>query len=109
MKKQCKNKDLEFLYEMKKNVDKLAEIYDLNNLNLVKQMIDVWIEDLEISQPENNGWIKLNGLPNEIKNNGDILIFTKNGDIEVCLENQFLEIGYATHYQPIEIPKPPIC
>lgn len=56
---------------------------------------------------DNNGWIKLNGLPNEITNRCSMWIMTKNG-IEYLKENEFLPIGYATHYKPIEKPKPPI-
>lgn len=56
---------------------------------------------------DNNGWIKLNGLPNEITNRCSMWIMTKNG-IEYLKENEFLPIGYATHYKAIEKPKPPI-
>ena len=56
---------------------------------------------------DNNGWIKLNGLPNEITNRCSMWIMTKNG-IEYLKENEFLPIGYASHYKPIEKPKPPI-
>jgi len=52
---------------------------------------------------ENNGWIKLNGLPNEIEYDGDIWIINKNGDIEINVNHECLEIGYATHYQ-FELP-----
>lgn len=56
---------------------------------------------------DNNGWIKLNGLANEISDRCPMWIMTKNG-IEYLKENEFLPIGYATHYKPIEKPKPPI-
>ena len=55
----------------------------------------------------NNGWIKLNGLPNEITNRCSMWIMTKNG-IEYLKENEFLPIDYATHYMPIEKPKLPM-
>ena len=56
----------------------------------------------------NNGWILLNGVANEITDRCSMWIVTKNGDIEYLKENEFLPIGYATHYKKIETPKSPI-
>jgi len=53
----------------------------------------------------NNGWIKLQGLANEIQDRCSIWIETKNGDIEYLKENEFLPIGYAVAYQVAEKPK----
>lgn len=53
----------------------------------------------------NNGWIKLQGLPNEIKDRCSIWIETKNGDIEYLKENEFLPVGYAVAYKVVEKPK----
>lgn len=62
-----------------------------------------------LSGIENNqGWIKLEGKPNEIEYDGDVWIINKNGGIEINLNHEYLELGYATHYQPIIKPKPPI-
>jgi len=66
----------------------------------------------ELSRPkslqgieDNNGWIKLQGLANEIQKRCSIWIETKNGDIEYLKENEFLPIGYAVAYQVAEKPK----
>ena len=56
----------------------------------------------------NNGWIKLNGTPNEINFDGDVFIINKHGDISINANGEYLELGYATHYQPIIKPQPPI-
>lgn len=57
---------------------------------------------------DNNGWILLEGKPNEIEYDGDVWIINKNGDIEINLNHEYLELGYATHYQPINKPLKPI-
>jgi len=64
-------------------------------------MIPVSIQGIE----NNNGWIKLQGLANEIQDRCSIWIETKNGDIEYLKENEFLPIGYAVAYQVAEKPK----
>lgn len=56
----------------------------------------------------NNGWIKLKGTVNEIKAIYSLWIITKNGDIEYLKENEFMPIGYATHYQKAVKPLKPI-
>lgn len=56
----------------------------------------------------NNDWIKLKGEANEILHVGDIWIISKHGNIEYIQSDVFLEIGYATHYQPIQKPEPQI-
>jgi len=56
----------------------------------------------------NNGWIRLQGIANEITTDKDIYILNKLGEIEINLSGDYLEIGYATHYQPIIKPQPPI-
>lgn len=56
----------------------------------------------------NEGWIKLNGIVNEIDFDGDIFIYTKYGNIELLTQKDFLPINYATHYQKIIKPKPPL-
>ena len=73
------------------------------------------IESEDVCRPKslsgienNQGWIKLEGKPNEIEYDGDVWIINKNGGIEINLNHEYLELGYATHYQPIIKPKPPI-
>jgi hypothetical protein len=68
-------------------------LYVLNHLRKIKN---------------NDGWTKLKGIKNEIKHDGDIWIFNKNGNVELWLENQFLPLNYATHWKPVIKPKPPI-
>jgi len=66
-----------------------------------------WFERPKFLQgiENNNGWIKLQGLANEIQDRCSIWIETKNGDIEYLKENEFLPIGYAVAYQVAEKPK----
>jgi hypothetical protein len=57
---------------------------------------------------DNNGWITLKGEPNEIINDDAIWIINQKGDMELFETDDFLPIGYATHYQPIIKPKLPL-
>ena len=83
------------------------EYTDLNGVGKTKKDPLYWRPKSLQGIEDNNGWIKLNGLPNEITNRCSMWIMTKNG-IEYLKENEFLPIGYATHYKPVEKPKPPI-
>ena len=56
----------------------------------------------------NNGWIKLEGKANEIESDLDIWIVNKYGEIELSINTDFIDIGYATHYQPIIKPDLPL-
>lgn len=56
----------------------------------------------------NNNWIELKGILNEITHEGDIFIINKSGEIEINLNGEYLELGYATHYQPIILPSKPL-
>ena len=56
----------------------------------------------------NNGWTILKGNKNEIQVEGDIWNLNRHGELELCIQNQFLPVVYATHFRPITKPQPPI-
>ena len=114
MTKEEKIKDLGFLKEMKDNIDKMANSFNLTNIQHVQTMINDWIDELEEEEP-NNGWIKIESeddLP--YCDFEDLWVFI-NDKVKLYSEVvrlRNLESGYfetdITHYHPIEKPKPPI-
>lgn len=55
---------------------------------------------------ENNGWIKI-GEDGKINYNGLMWGVDKSGFVHYFSEEDFIEIGCLTHYQPIQKPEPP--
>lgn len=56
---------------------------------------------------DNNGWIKI-GDDGRISYDGDIWGVDKyNRCVHYFSEEDFIEIGYLTHYQPVVKPEPP--
>lgn len=66
-----------------------------------------FIKLFEGGEEENNGWIKIEGITNEIKVSGNLWVVNKYGAIEFVDELEYIPLGYVTHYQPILKPKPP--
>lgn len=57
-------------------------------------------------QPDKPEWIELNGVAGEIPNVNAWLL-DPNGVITFCKQDEYIPLGYYTHYLPIELPTPP--
>lgn len=52
----------------------------------------------------NNGWFIVKERAGSIEYKGDIWVVTKQGEIELIKEEDFIPVGYATHFKPIYKP-----
>ena len=65
-----------------------------------------FIKVFEGGEGENNGWIKI-GEDGKIYYDGEIWGVDKAGYVHYFSIDDFIEIGYLTHYQPLQKPEPP--
>lgn len=86
---------------------------EANEIHIVFGITETWYRPMSISGLENNrGWTRIESEEDMPKEPGRYFVMDKfrtdpySTTFEETLKKNWLEV--VTHYQPIEVPKPPI-